>query len=94
MNAMQTRYGAKGLRVVAIGVDQKLADAQAFLRRTPANFDVAFDPTGQTPKSYAIASMPTSVLIGPDGKVLFMHGGFSVDQQQLLEQHIRNALGL
>jgi cytochrome c biogenesis protein CcmG/thiol:disulfide interchange protein DsbE len=94
MNEMQARYGAQGLRVVAINVDQKADDAQAFLRKTPAQFDLAFDPTGQTPKAYAIKAMPTSVLIGPDGKVLSVHSGFKDQDRNVLEQQIRQALRL
>lgn len=72
MNEMQSRYGAKGLRVVGINVDQKTDDAKAFLNDNPARFDVAFDQPGKTPRTYAIKGMPTSVLIGPDGKVLMV----------------------
>lgn len=94
MNDMHARYAAQGLRVVAINVDQKADDAQAFLRKTPANFDLAFDPTGKTPKTYAIRAMPTSVLIGPDGKVLSVHSGFKDQDRSVLEQQIRQALRL
>lgn len=94
MNDMHTRYAAQGLRVVAINVDQKADDAQAFLRKTPAHFDLAFDPKGQTPKAYAIKAMPTSVLIGPDGKVLSVHSGFKDADRSVLEQQIRQALRL
>lgn len=94
MNEMQTRYGSKGLSVVAINVDQKNADARTFLKDTPANFTVAFDATGQTPKTYAIRGMPTSVLIGPDGKILSVHNGFKEAQREELEQQIKQALHL
>ena len=94
MNDMQTRYAAHGLRVVAVNVDQKTDDALAFLRRTPAHFDLAFDPSGQTPKAYAINAMPTSVLIGPDGKVISVHSGFKDTDRNALEQQIRQALRL
>lgn len=92
MNEMQARYGAKGLRVVGINVDQKTDDAKAFLKDTPANFDVAFDQGGKTPKAYAIKGMPTSVLIGPDGKVLSVHSGFKDEQRHELETQIKLAL--
>lgn len=92
MNDMHARYAAHGLRVLAINVDQKSDDAQAFLRRTPAQFELAFDPVGLTPKAYAVKAMPTSVLIGPDGKVLAVHGGFKDNDRAALEQQIRQAL--
>ncbi len=94
MNDMQTRYGAKGLRVVGINVDQKTDDAREFLKDTPAGFDVAFDTSGKTPKSYAIKGMPTSVLIGPDGRVISVHSGFKDAQRTELEKQIKQALHL
>jgi thiol-disulfide isomerase/thioredoxin len=94
MNEMQSRYGAQGLRVVGINVDQKTDDAKAFLKDTPAVFDVAFDSAGKTPRLFAIKGMPTSVLIGPDGKVLSVHSGFKDEQRAALERQIKLALHL
>ncbi len=94
MNDIQTRYGSQGLRVIGINVDQKTDDAKKFLKDTPAGFDVAFDASGQTPKTYAIKGMPTSVLIGPDGKVLSVHSGFKDEQRAELEGQIKQALAL
>ena len=93
MNEMQARYGAKGLRVVGVNVDQKPAAAQSFLQRTPAQFELAFDAAGKVPRSYDIKAMPTSVLIGPDGRVLAVHSGFRADERADLEGRIRLALG-
>ena len=92
MNDMQSKYGAKGLRVVSINVDQKTEDARSFLNNNPARFDVAFDPSGKMPRIYAIKGMPTSVLIGPDGKVLMMHNGFKDEHREELERSIQQAL--
>ena len=94
MNDMQSRYSAKGLRVVGINVDQKTDDAKTFLKDTPASFDVAFDQGGKTPKTYAIKGMPTSVLIGPDGKVLMVHSGFKDEHRGELEKQIKQAMNL
>ena len=94
MNEMQSRYGAKGLRIVGLNVDQKTEDAKNFLKETPASFDIAFDQAGKTPRAYAVKGMPTSVLIGPDGKVLLVHSGFRGEQQLELEHKIRLALNL
>lgn len=93
MNDMQARYGARGLRVIGLNVDQKPADAQAFLNQVAAGFDIAFDASGQAPRAYGVKAMPTSVLIGPDGKVLAVHAGFRDDQRGEFEQRIVAALG-
>lgn len=92
MNDMQVKYKEQGLQVIAVNVDKKAADAAGFLSRFPVRFEVVFDAAGQTPQKYAIKTMPTSVLIGPDGKVLQVHSGFRDDQRQSLEDHIKAAL--
>lgn len=94
MSEMQAKYGAQGLQVVAVNVDKKQSDANAFLAQRPVPFQVLFDASGQTPQAYAVKAMPTSVLIGPDGKVVQVHGGFKDDQRQSLEDHIKAALPL
>ena len=94
MNEMHARYGGKGLRIVAVNVDQKTDEAKAFLKDNAAAFDVAFDQSGKTPRSYAVKGMPTSILIGPDGKVLLVHSGFRDDNRGELERQIELALNL
>lgn len=93
MNEMQAKYGAKGLQIVGVNVDAKSDDARQFLTATPARFAIAFDPQGATPRSYGIKGMPSSVLIGPDGKVLLEHSGFRDADRAELESKIQSALG-
>jgi thiol-disulfide isomerase/thioredoxin len=93
MNEMQAKYGAKGLQVVGVNLDAKSDDARRFLAETPARFTIAFDPAGATPRAYGIKGMPSSVLIGPDGKVLYEHAGFKEADRAALEQVIKKALG-
>jgi cytochrome c biogenesis protein CcmG/thiol:disulfide interchange protein DsbE len=94
LNDMQARYGGKGLRVIGINVDQNSEDAKSFLKQHPASFDIAFDDAGKVPRAYAIKGMPTSVLIGPDGRVLSVHNGFRNDYRQDREQEIRRSLNI
>lgn len=92
MNEMQTRYGDKGLKVIGVNLDQDSNDAKAFLKNTPADFDVAFDPDGKVPSAYGVMGMPTSILIGPDGKVLMVHNGFRSEEREELENKIKSTL--
>lgn len=85
MNGLQTRFGAQGLTVLAVGLDSHIEDAQRFLAETSPRFAVAFDTQGVTPRQYAVKGMPTSLLIGPDGKVLWVHRGFHPDERAELE---------
>ncbi|MES2041050.1 MAG: TlpA disulfide reductase family protein [Pseudomonadota bacterium] len=93
MNELQSKYGAQGLQIIGVNLDQKNEDARQFLTTTPARFVVAFDPAGATPRSYGVKGMPSSVLIGPDGKIIFEHAGFKEADRAALEEKIKSSLG-
>jgi thiol-disulfide isomerase/thioredoxin len=92
MNELQKRYGPQGLQVVAVNVDANRNDARRFLAEVPARFSVAFDARADTPRRYDIKGMPTSVLIAPDGQVLYVHSGFRDEERAALESRITQAL--
>ena len=92
MNKMQAKYRDRGLHVLAINVDGKQADAAKFLGQVPATFQVAFDPTGQTPKQFEVKAMPSSYLIDSEGRVVYVHAGFRESDQKSLEAAIVAAL--
>ena len=93
MNALQAKLGPKGLKVVGVNVDAKRADADKFLSHTPAQFTIAYDPQGESAKKLAIKTMPTSMLVSPEGRVLFVHSGFRAEETLQLEARILAAMG-
>lgn len=92
MNEMQAKYGARGFHVVGVNVDQKREDADKFLASTPAKFTIGYDTTGKVAEVYQPKGMPTSFLIGADGKVRAVHVGFKDSQREELEREIQSAL--
>jgi len=92
MNAMQDKYRSQGLQIIGVNVDAKSEDARKFLAQTPAHFAVAFDPNGATPRQYGVKGMPTSFLIGRNGKIIFQHLGFNAAAGETLEKEIKAAL--
>jgi thiol-disulfide isomerase/thioredoxin len=92
MNSIQSKYADKGLKVIAVNVDAKRADADKFLKHTPANFAIYFDPQGETAKKLVIKTMPTSMLINPEGRVIFVHTGFRTEESAQVEAKILEAL--
>ena len=92
MNETQEKYRDKGLTIICVNLDAKNDDAKKFLAQTPAKFTIAFDSKGEVPKTYGVKGMPTSYLIGRDGKVIFQHLGFKETDRESLEKEIKAAL--
>jgi cytochrome c biogenesis protein CcmG, thiol:disulfide interchange protein DsbE len=89
--SLHQRYAQRGLTIVAINLDKDRAAAEAFLKRFPAPFPVAFDPPGKSAEAFGVSAMPTSYLIGPTGTVLYSHEGFTPKDTSGIEARIREA---
>lgn len=76
MNALQHEYGARGLVLLAVNVDENTADARRFLRRHPATFRLAASPDGACPRAWAIPGMPSAYLVDRAGVVRHVYRGF------------------
>jgi cytochrome c biogenesis protein CcmG, thiol:disulfide interchange protein DsbE len=94
MNEMTRRYGPEGLTIVAINVDKKREDADKFLKQTPAEFIVVYDPAGTAPAAWEVMAMPTSFVVDSTGKVVFVESGFKDERKGEMEGRIRQALGV
>jgi cytochrome c biogenesis protein CcmG/thiol:disulfide interchange protein DsbE len=92
MNQIQALYGREGLVVIGVNVDHDRALADEFLAANRGNFQIAYDPHGDLASKYDVKGMPTSFLIGRDGKVHYVHPGFTPDREQSYDSDVRALL--
>ena len=76
LDAFQREFGGKGLTVLAVSEDESAADMKEFLSARTATFPVVRDAGHRLVEQAGIEAMPTSVLIGRDGTIRFLHRGF------------------
>lgn len=76
---LQKDYAARGLVIAAVSVDEKPAAAVAFVKQLAANFPTLHDREQALVKRVVVPTMPTSYLLGRDGRVRFVHHGFHGD---------------
>jgi len=92
MAAMQEKYAARGLVIVAVNLDQERAAADRFLGADHHDFEYIFDPEGRLAEAHALEVMPTSILFDRAGRAVFRHSGFHVEKAAEYESHIVAAL--
>lgn len=92
MSKMQAKFPSTDFEVIAVNLDERMEDAQAFLKQTPAQFKVLFDSKGGSAKLYEVKGMPTSFLIDKNGKILFEHRGFQEHEALEMEKKIKAAI--
>lgn len=92
MNQMHERWHGRGLRIVAATVDRRREDALVFLKANPARFPIAFDAQGALARHLNVKTMPTSLLVAPDGTILHRHEGFTPSLGEKAALVIKEAL--
>ena len=92
LNAMQSKYGAKGLQIIAVDLDVKAEDARNFFVENPVNFLIAMDTKASTPAAYKIKALHTSFLVEPGGKVIARKIVVNDTDKDMVESSIRQAL--
>ena len=89
MNELQTLYGEDGFRIIAVNLDESRNDADEFLKKMPAKFDVAFDKSGKTAEAYNLKAMPSSFLIDRNGNLVHKSLGYRAEEKKILEKKIK-----
>lgn len=92
MNQLHKRSDSDQFKIIAINLDSDETQARKFLSNLPADFTVAFDPTGVTAEAYHLPGMPTSYLIDRQGRVVSRHVGFLVSDTVKIEENIQQLL--
>ena len=93
MEQMQQRYGDKGLKIIAVNLDQEPQLAKKFLQQFPVDFEIQYDPKGDMAEKFGVQTMPTSFLINRDGKAVKKHNGFFKSKSDEYESEIASLLG-
>jgi thiol-disulfide isomerase/thioredoxin len=91
---LNTAYADRGLVIVAVSVDEAESAYRAFVKRWHPPFPALLDEGQKLVTAVKVPTMPTSYLIGRDGRVRFVHSGFhGAETEELLRRRIDAVLG-
>lgn len=93
LNEMQAKYADQGLVIIGVNEDTSEEDVVSFLTDYPARFEIVRDKEGVLASEFGVVAMPSSYIIGRDGKVVARHLGFKIrlmDEYEATIQEILN----
>ena len=90
---LRENYAATDFSVLAIGLDEDVADAKAFLAEHPVTYTTLQNPQGDVAKAFDLKGMPSSYLIDRDGIVRARHVGFEAKDIDALRKEIDGLVG-
>jgi cytochrome c biogenesis protein CcmG/thiol:disulfide interchange protein DsbE len=93
IEAIQREFGPRGLRIVAVSVDEGDDDpVRAFAREKGATFQIGRDAEGSVRRLYQSIGVPESYLISGDGRLLVRQFGAIPEGAAAMRAAIEKAL--
>ena len=94
IEAIQREFGPRGLRIVAVSVDEGGDDpVRAFVQEKGATFEIGRDPEGSVRRLYQGMGVPESYLVSADGRLLVRQFGAIPEGAAAMRAAIEQALG-
>jgi peroxiredoxin len=93
LQALYERYNSLGFELLAVNVEKDNAEgARKWLEETPVTFPVLFDTKNEVTKLYKVQTMPSTVLVGRDGTMRFIHHGYKPGFEAEYQTQVRALL--
>lgn len=77
LDALYREYHARGVEVLAVNLDERRRDADAFLAGRPHALTVLLDPKGVSAEAFGVQGMPSSFVLDRTGTIRYTHMGYS-----------------
>lgn len=78
LQALHEKWQGRGLTVVGISEDgpRNFSKVRPFASRMGLTYAIALDEDGSVQGRYQVRALPTTVLIGTDGRIVSLHQGY------------------
>ncbi|SRR5690606_31294926 len=92
LEALYQRYKDLGFTLLGVNVEDNRAGADKWLAERPVSFPILFDPKNEVSKLYDVVAMPSTVMVGRDGTMRFIHHGYQPGYENDYQTQIRALL--
>lgn len=93
LQSLHAKYGPKGFEVIGVSVDEGEPEGvRQFVEEQKMTYPIVLDPQAKLADIFEASMLPTSALIGRDGKILWKHIGVVLPNDEKLTKAIEQAL--
>jgi peroxiredoxin len=92
LQEVHERFGDR-VTFVGLAVNDSQRDAEAFVQRYGASYDIGRDPSGKIASALGVVNMPSTFLIGKDGRIKSAKAGAvtAAELTKLIEGNLTNS---
>jgi len=92
LEELHQRYKRLGFTVLGVNVEQDPAAARDYLDDLPVSVPVLLASRNEVSRTYQVAAMPSTVIVDRDGRVRYIHEGYSPGDEALYQDVVRGLI--
>ena len=92
LDRLSRDFKSRGVEVIAVNVDERRKDADAFLKTQSHQLRVMFDPRARVAEAFGARGVPASYLIDHRGMIRFAHEGWDLTADAIYRREIMTLL--
>jgi peroxiredoxin len=94
LDSLHKEFG-ESARVIGVSVDQgSIEKVRRFAESNDLHFAIAHDPGGEIQSTYQVVGVPTTFVIGRDGRLVWQHTGNIADDFREVHSAVVGAVEL
>ena len=92
LDRLSRDFKSRGVEVIAVNVDERRKDADAFLKTQSHQLRIMFDPRARIADAFGARGVPASYLIDHRGMIRFAHEGWDPTADAIYRREIMTLL--
>ena len=94
LQQLHNKYKDQGLTVLAVSVDSPKSRSRVapFISSQKYTFEVLLDTEGKVAQKYNAVAIPRTVVISPEGQIVYTSVGYKPTNEELLDQAVKELL--
>lgn len=76
---LHEKFADKGVVIIAVSIDEDKGEMEGFLKKAKVPFVAVRDAKQKLAEKLSIESIPTTFILGRDGKIAALHNGYGGD---------------
>ncbi len=96
LDRFQKEFASKGLKIISVNIDSErsISKVKSYIRSKGYSMLIAFDSSKENFRLVNGISIPYTILVNTEGKILYRHSGYVPGDEDILRKKIEIALNI
>lgn len=92
LDKLYSKYNKLGFTILGVNVEEDATDALKIIKDDKIRFPILFDSENSVSKLYNVVAMPTTVVVGRDGNMRYLHRAYKPGDINIYKKWVKELI--